>query len=287
MHIINHFYPKLGYQEYFLAKTHGYQHNVLVISSNRFGKSIFESNRSLLGHRSLKPGLYIEEGVKVLRLPALFDNPPFEIPWLIGLEQAVMDFSPDAIILHGVVSFSSIMVSKLKKKLPRVKIIVDDHMTYNATRGKQVIPLYNMFKRMFMPLLLDSVDCFVGVTYETKEFMQAVYGIPNKKITIIPLGVDTYRFRYDPNARRHMRKEYGIEDNHVLFIYAGKVIPSKGVHIFVDAGLKLCEKSNNVLFLIVGGKEPKYFNCIQRKILKAGKSDRFIFVDTVPNEQLY
>ena len=287
LHIINHFYPRLGYQETFLAKEHSYQHNVLVITSNKFEKRIFESNKALLKKRILEPGFYSEEGVEVLRLPALFDNPPFYEPWLIGLEHAVINFKPDVIIIHGVVNFSSIRVAKIRKKLHRTKLIVDDHMTFNATRGDLVLPLYGLFKRMFTPLLLNSVDCFVAVTYETKKFMQEIYGIPSERITVIPLGVDTSRFSYDPSARRDIRRKYQIPETSIVFIYAGKVIPEKGVHLLVKAGISLCKKNDNVIFLIIGGKDKQYFNSLLKIIKQADMNNRFIFVDAVPNSELY
>jgi len=286
LHIVNHFYPKLGYQEYFLAKVHSYQHNVLVITSNHFEKLIFESNKALLKRRVLEPGFY-NEGVEVLRLPALFDNSPFNEPWLLGLEHAVIDFKPDVIIIHGVVNFSSIRIAKLRKKLLRTKLIVDDHMTFNATRGNLVLPLYGLFKRMFTPLLLNSVDCFVAVTYETKKFMQEICGIPGERIIVIPLGVDTSRFHYDPSARKDIRRKYQIPETSVVFIYAGKVIPEKGVHLLIKASINLCKKYENLMFLIIGGKDKQYFDSLIKIIEQAGMNNRFIFIDALPNSELY
>jgi glycosyltransferase involved in cell wall biosynthesis len=287
LHIIDHFYPKLGYQETFLAKEHGYQYNTLVITSNQFEKRIFESNKALLKRRVLEPGFYSEEGVEVLRLPALFDNPPFNKPWLIGLEHAVISFKPDVIIIHGVINFSFIRIAKLKKKLWGTKLIVDDHMTFNATRGNLVLPLYGLFKRMFTPLLLNSVDCFVAVTYETKKFMQEIYGIPGERIIVIPLGVDMSSFHYDPSARKDIRRKYHIPETSVVFAYAGKVIPEKGVHFLVKAGISLCKKNEDVMFLIIGGKDKPYFGSLLKIIEQAGMNNQFIFIDVVPNSELY
>ncbi|MEM0085039.1 MAG: glycosyltransferase family 4 protein [Candidatus Methanomethylicia archaeon] len=285
LHVIDHFCPLLGYQETFLAKFHSLKHEVLVVTSNRYSRAMYEANRNLLKRRIIGSGLFIEEGIKVLRLPVLFEL--FEKPWLKGLEGAVINFNPDILIMHGLVNFTSIRIAKLKRRLIKMKLIIDDHMTYNATRGSWTKFFYYFFKTIFTPMFISTVDGFVAVTNETKEFMQSVYGIPDDRITIVPLGVDTSRFRYDSFARKCIRKEYGIGDNHVVFIYAGKVIPGKGVHLFIDAGLKLSKKFDNVAFLIVGGRNPEYFDYLQKIIAKADMRDRFIFVDGVPNSQLY
>lgn len=285
LHVIDHFYPLLGYQETFLAKFHAFNHEVLVITSDRCSEILYKTNRNLFKRRIIGSGLFIEEGIKVLRLPVLFEL--FENPWLNGLEMAVVDFNPDVLIMHGVVNFTSIRVVKLKRKLPKIRLIIDDHMTYNATRGSWTKFFYSFFRAIFTPIFISTVDSFVAVTNETKEFMQSTYGIPDRRITIIPLGVDTSRFRYDSSARKFIREEYGIGDDHVVFIYAGKVISSKGVHLFIDAGLKLSKKFDNVAFLIVGGRDPEYFDYLQKIIAKAGMRDHFIFVNEVPNSQLY
>ena len=287
VHVIDHFYPRLGYQEYFLAKTHSYKHNVLVITSNRFAKNIFKLNKMLLRKRSLKPGLYAEEGVKTLRLPSLFDNPPFNIPWLIGLERAIMDFSPDIVIVHGVVNFSSVRIARLQKKL-NFRLIVDDHMNYTVMR-KWVSPLYNLFKIVFIPILLKSVDHFIAVTYETKRFMQRIYGIPSKKIRVVPLGVDTERFRYDLNARKDVRRKLGISEDSIIFIYVGKIVPEKGIDLFIKAGIRLCRKwkHRDIKFMIIGGKNEKYFDYLLKMISRENMNNRFIFINTIPNYKLY
>ncbi|MEM1510587.1 MAG: glycosyltransferase family 4 protein [Thermofilaceae archaeon] len=285
LHIIDYFYPLLGYQETFLARFHSLNHEVLVITSDRYPNVMYNVHRNLLKKRIVGPGLFIEEGIKVLRLPVLFEL--FEKPWLHGLERAVLNFNPDVLIMHGLVNFTSIRVVKLKKKLSKMKLIIDDHMTYNATRGGWTKLFYYFFRNFFTPMFISEVDSFVAVTKETEEFMQKVYKIPGDRINIIPLGVETNQFRYDLASRKYIREKYGIKESDIVFIYCGKVTPSKGVHLFINAGLRLSKKFDHVFFLIVGGRDPVYFDYLQKIITKAGVKDRFIFIDSVPNSQLF
>lgn len=48
LHIIDHFYPVLGYQETFLAKAHSRDDEVLTITSDRYVKALYIANKSLL-----------------------------------------------------------------------------------------------------------------------------------------------------------------------------------------------------------------------------------------------
>ena len=288
LHIIDHFYPVLGYQETFLAKAHSRTNETLVITSDRYVQALFVANKSLLKQRVIGPGYYIERGIKVLRLPALLDIPPINQLWLVGLEQAVVNFKPDIVIVHGVVSITSVRIARLKSKLPNAKFVFDDHMTYNATRGGWTRVMYKIFRRIFTPILLKTVDLFVAaVSDETRRFMEEMYGIPDSRIVVIPLGVDRNIFYRDSESRAILRNKYKIRDNDIVFLYAGKIIPDKGVHLLVSAGIELCNKHPNVKIMFVGGAHRAYVEKLRERIRKSSLIDRFIFVGVVPNEELY
>lgn len=287
LHVINHIYPVLGYQETFLAKAHSCGNETLVISSNKFTRFIFDANKSLLQSNLPKTGFSVENGINILRLPVQFDINLFDNPWLIGLETAVKNFKPDVIICHGLVSVTSIRLVLLMRQLHNVHLIIDDHMTYNATRGGWFYLFYKFFRVVFSPLFLKKVDAFIAVTPETKNFMNRFYGIPKERITVIPLGVSLDDFYYDGIARNSIRKKYDIKNDDLVFIYAGKVVPEKGVHLFVEAALKLSKKSDKYKFLIVGGQTTSYLNSLTLKIKNAKKEHLFHFVDAVPNRDLH
>jgi hypothetical protein len=164
LHIIDHIYPILGYQETFIAKAHSGTHETLVITSDRYAESIYDSNRHLLGKKIVGGGIFFEEGLNILRLPAKFNSDFLSMPWLIGLEKAVTIFKPDIIIVHGVVNLTSIRLAMLKSKLPNCKMIFDDHMTYNASREGWTGLVYKLFKTVFTPQFLKSANAFIAVT---------------------------------------------------------------------------------------------------------------------------
>jgi glycosyltransferase involved in cell wall biosynthesis len=286
LHAIDYFHPVLGYQETFLAREHARFGETLVVTSDRYKKTLYDANASLLGERVIGSGYFVEQGIKTLRLPTVFESLPLDSPWLIGLENAVTKFRPDLIIVHGIAGITSIRIARLKSRLPHTKLILDDHMTYNATRGWTNL-FYKIFKRLFVPKLLDSVDIFVGAYPETQRFIQEMYGIPQERVTFIPLGIDRDHFHRDTHERNAVRKSYGIKGSEIVFIYAGKVSPRKGVHLFVEAGLQLCRNHQNVRFIVVGGKDYTYYTNLRKMISNEGKDRQFIFIDAVPNSELH
>jgi len=287
LHVIDHIYPALGYQETSLAKAHSRDYETRVIASDQYTRSLYNANENLLKKRIVGIGLSTEEGIEILRLPVKFNIESLNSPWLVGLESAVTSFEPDAIIAHGMVNISSIRIAMLKRKMAHTKLLFDDHMTFDASRGGWVRILYRLFRTIFTPTFLKAADVFVAVTPETKRFMHEVYGIPYERITVIPLGIDSDHFCHDSHARDLTREKYGIKDDEVVFIYAGKIIREKGVHLLVDAALQICKNSDRVRFMIVGGQDPSYLDKLKRKISSAHMSDRFSFTDAVPNKKLH
>jgi len=60
LHVIDHFYPILGYQEFFLAKMHGLRNETLVVTSDRYSKNIYEANKLILKERIVGSGFFRE-----------------------------------------------------------------------------------------------------------------------------------------------------------------------------------------------------------------------------------
>ena len=101
------------------------------------------------------------------------------------------------------------------------------------------------------------------------------------------MGVDRNIFRYDSEARITIRSRYGIRDNDIVFLYVGKIILERGVHLLVNAGIELCDKYHNVKMMFVGGSYRAYLEKIRDRLRKLSLMDKFIFIHAAPHEQLY
>ncbi len=86
-------------------------------------------------------------------------------------------------------------------------------------------------RRVF--ILLDRIaarwsDAIIGLTREESESYLAA-GIGTRDIHLdIPIGVDPARFaRTDPASRSEARRSFGVEDEEVLLISVGRLVPVK------------------------------------------------------------
>lgn len=291
LHVIDYFQPQIGYQESHLARIQTEKgHDVRVITSNLYlhfynnlssSESIFDSNKT-----KYDIGFNKEQGIDVLRLsnigPVIFDK-----PWLKDLESNIIDFDPDVIHVHGIVSLTALRVACLKNKLKNsTKLIFDDHMTFDAMRNSQMSILYKIFKLVFVGVIKKNTDEFVAVTEETKLFMIKMYGISSENIKIIEIGCDTKQFQRNNHFRTHYRKKFGINDE-IVFCYAGKITQSKGVHLFIDAAIDIIKLGKRIKVLCIGAYDEKYLNNIKSKITESNLDDYFIFIPAVPNRDLY
>jgi glycosyltransferase involved in cell wall biosynthesis len=72
---------------------------------------------------------------------------------------------------------------------------------------------------------IDDVDAFVAVSEYCAEFMSAYLGIPERKMRVVPLGINLTG--YEPG--------FGIRTNCFTVGYFARVCPEKGLHILCEA----------------------------------------------------
>jgi glycosyltransferase involved in cell wall biosynthesis len=173
----------------------------------------------------------------------------------------------------------------MREHLPRTKMIFDDHMVYSATRG-WVWFIYKIFRQLVKRYIEKAADSLIATTIETKEFMVDIYGLPRDRIKIVPIGINTNLFRHNPNERKLFREYYNLSDDDIIFVYAGKIIPTKGPHILVEAALSLMNKHPEIKVILVGNGDENYVRHIASKIETSGLHDHFILLPLVPNNKL-
>jgi len=291
VHVIDYFQPKLGYQETFLAKEHSrLGHEVHVLTSDLYYPfpHYEETVGPLLGVRQLTPGVYEgEDGITIHRLKARFEC--WQRVWLKGVEQGIERIRPNVVFVHGISSITSFRIARWKLRSTRKPpLIYDCHMIGIVSKSR-LGPLFrSAYRSLFRHLILKAGDAFVAVSDTTKKYMETAYEIPLHQIHMIPLGVDTERFRKDPDSGMKTRSELGIDPDEVVLIYVGKVIPEKGLHLLAEAVQRLLERCSEqkIRALVVGGGPSTYRAQIEADLQRAGIRESFIWTSVVPNAEL-
>ncbi len=287
VHVIDYFQPKFGYPETFLAREHAKSgHDVYVVTSDRYNPTLLlgKAKEPVMSDWIVGAGFFVEEGIKVWRLKTLFEI-QFKV-WMVGLERKIEELRPDLVIMNNIVTFSAIRAARLKKRTGNFKLIYAESMTFDNSLSRLKV-LYPLFKWLFSPLIQKAADALVAILPETKVFMHKRYGIPLERIVLIPLGADDELFRFDAIARKEIREKLSLAEGDTVFIYTGKFIPTRKLHVLIEATTKLMINHGNIKVMLVGSGSQPYIEDLKRGIKTKKLEDSFVWRDSVPNNELY
>jgi len=293
LHLSDQFHPWMGYQETYLARVQTQMgHNVLVIASNRYGKRRGASLRD----RKTPSGLHQESGIQVLRLPVRFEMPTeWAEPWLIALEEAIRDFTPDIVHSHGILSFSNIRTAK-QKKSQEFGLVVDCHRAFFNTfhpyesKLKQTLKrfYYLAAGRTFGRIITTNADEIVAIGEPEQSFANWFFG-PGRvgHIPIIPLGADHELFRFSLQSRHDIRSKMGWSKENIVIGHAGNITPSKDIELALQAVacFPSAEKERTILHLI-GNVSSPYQLHLEQLSRTLGLESSVYFTNFVPTEEL-
>lgn len=133
----------------------------------------------------------------------------------------------------------------------------------------------------FTRWLMSQMDGIITTCSAANSYLETPANI------VIPHGVDLKRYK-PPKNKKVAWKTLGFPGEFGIGIF-GRVRPSKGIDILVDAAIPLLKKNPVPTIVIVGETTPKfhdYRNRLQAKIVKSGLSKRIIFHGKQPSNAL-
>jgi glycosyltransferase involved in cell wall biosynthesis len=152
----------------------------------------------------------------------------------------------------------------------------------------------SFFKRAFrlwrIQIVSRLINCIIVSSSEMGKHVQEM-GF-HGRIEIIPNGIDLKRFhpdRSDPQCQR-LRASMGMNDDSIMIITVGSLIPEKGADLLLEAWTPLAKRFPDTHLVIIGSRfdpeHPQKGN-YQKKIAAlaaaSGASDRIHFTGHVPN----
>ena len=99
------------------------------------------------------------------------------------------------------------------------------------------------------------------------------WGIPARKITVIPNGLDTAALAFDPAARQRVREQFGISPETYVIGALGRLDPNKRIDLTVEAALPVLGDRCKVLVIGRGEDEAR----VAAAVAKLGATDHVIF----------
>jgi glycosyltransferase involved in cell wall biosynthesis len=197
------------------------------------------------------------------------------LPFLFRLARVMREERPE--ILHSYLT--DLVTVPLKPWFPSTKIV------WGIRSSNRDLSRFDWFTRTSYKL-----------TFRLSRFADAVIansrvggndhiaqGYSRAKVVVIPNGIDTQRFRPDPEARRHVRSEWGIQDHEQVIGIVGRLDSVKDHPTFLQAASLLAQERKHLRFVCVGEGPVEYrdslhqltrsFKLTEHVIWSDGRSD--------------
>jgi len=98
----------------------------------------------------------------------------------------------------------------------------------------------------------------IAVSNYIKERFIKAFDYPEDRIVVLLNGADTSFFTPTKRNRKFLREKFGILEDDFVFLFSGRMILRKGLHLAIEAFLEIAETNDHV-WLLVAGAAPKYF----------------------------
>lgn len=164
----------------------------------------------------------------------------------------------------------AVLLFKLFSRKTKLIMACDTFPGYSFKSG----PLTDLlFKAYVIALgwLLFSIPNKIQVYSKSMLPFAKKAGIKREKMAIASTGINIEKFSKTKKGR--IRKELGIKEKDILVVYAGLIVPRKGIDTMIKSIARI--KNKNVILLLIGeGPEKKRYIKIASKL---GIKDRVIF----------
>lgn len=286
IHIQDYYIANHGYQENFLMQIQAsYGHDVHMITSDKLPYTLSQNKSNSKYSKSINQQ---SNGINVHYLPSkIFFLKYAKRVWISNLESVVRSLKPDLIHVHGMQSLTSWRIARYaaNTRSRSFKLLFDSHAaTYNSTRLMKNA-FYGIYRRYVPHIILNVSDAIVAIDRWCKDFLINECGIPERDVSIIPLGADHHLFKYSPQHRFEYRTRWGLSNKSPVFIFTGKVIPSKKIHILIDAMSFIMKDIYLPTLIIVGSGDQTYIRSLRMSANNCKNCKIFLFPH-VDNYQL-
>lgn len=276
------FGEKYAYQDNLLTKYHkklGY--DVTIIAPT---KAQFTSNGNVI-HEPAGTTI-LANGCKLIRVRTKYKS-----EWINkylnlyeDITDIILDETPELIFVHNLSSFNYLCLLKIKKAIPEVKIVFDNHMDeYNSNKNFLSIFLNGfVYRNCVVKRLLPIASRFYGVTPSRCIFLKDILGVPEKNIYYLPMGADDEKMQFDDRMRlrENVRRQYNVSDEDFLIVTGGKIDKSKHIDLLAKAVSDL--DSQHVKILMFGSITDNLKPIIENLL-----SDRVIYAGWINSDDVY
>ena len=156
----------------------------------------------------------------------------------------VEEYKPDFVMTIEAHSISSYQSAKLSKKFNYKAVVF-------SRQNKASMPKY-LFQKFIQRKVLSQCTYLLAGTPGTKDYLVKKHAGPDKIFINPESGYDEKIFTTDGDD---FRKEWGMEPDDVIVLYAGRFIKEKGIENILSAAKKIEPVNAKIKFVFTGRGE--------------------------------
>lgn len=249
-------------------------HKVYIVAPNlENSKFIYDKSKETIWLPGVKIGLY------KLRLAEPYSKKAMKIikdEWKLDIVHTQTEFS----ISH----FARTVAKKLDIPVVHTYHTMYEDYVYYLTHGHFEKTAKKIVVNIISNFCNKKCDELIVPTDKIKELFDKKYKI-NKKINVIPSGIDTKRFKKTNdivNQVKKLRKKYHLSENNFVIGSVGRVASEKSYDKTIENMSSLVKINNKIKFMLVGdGPEADELKELTKKL---GLTDNVIFTGLVDYE---
>ena len=180
-----------------------------------------------------------------------------EVPALLKLHSIMREGRYDVVHAH---LYRAQIYARPAARLARVRAVVTTEHSIGETHIERR-KMSTGVRALYLGSELFS-DATIAVSDTVRERLQK-WGVPGRKITVIPNGLDFSRVEFDADARGRVRAEHGIPADAFVVGVLGRLDPIKRFDMVIEAAAPLLDDQHKLL--IVGdGSERAHLEQVAR-----------------------
>jgi len=148
-------------------------------------------------------------------------------------------------------SFKIMLTKKIFFPKKKLILTMDTVPGYSFSMGKSWDRIFKIYDKLFGWLIFGTPNI---ITLYGKSLVPYALkaGMPKDKIRVISTGIDVKKnlFKDSEKSRQEIRKELNINPDTIVVLYAGLIVPRKGIDKIIRIADKL--RRENIVFLLAG-----------------------------------
>jgi len=166
------------------------------------------------------------------------------------LNREIKSWNADAILIYGW-NFHSHLIAMMHFKGNTPILFRGDSTLLNEKNNVKTL-----IRRIILTCVYRFVDIALYVGTQNKKYYQK-HGLSENKLLFVPHAVDNQRFENkEQKINYQLRKQLGIEENKIIFLFAGKFEKRKNPQILIESYISLPDSlKQKAVFILVGNGE--------------------------------